>query len=327
MNGSPLVSIVTPCLNMHDHLVRCLDNVAAQTYPDIEHLVIDGGSTDGTIELLTATTDVKWISEPDDGQSEAINKGWGLASGQLLTWLNADDLLRSDAVARAVYALKEHPDSGFAYGCCKVVEGNEHYIWDPPHALTRELLEWGIKIPQQGTLIARWAIERCGPLDEDLHLAMDHDLWVRLIDAGIQGVFVPSILGIFEVHDTSKTGTRTRAEFLEEEARSFLNAGWLEGVQVGLGRAAAEASHDGDRVDPARLDREIGERRALARNWGVGDEMLRAAALTQSAILERHARPWAALRYLCSPSVWLHRNTRWRILRRARTKLDRLFSK
>ena len=101
MTPQPLVSIVTPCLGGAGFIDRCLASVAAQTFSAVEHIVVDGGSTDGTVEIL-ADRRPSWISELDNGQSDAINKGFRLASGGLLTWLNADDQPVSEAVDAVV---------------------------------------------------------------------------------------------------------------------------------------------------------------------------------------------------------------------------------
>src|SRR3954470_8977333 len=102
--NTPLVSIVTPCLNPGWRLTRCLASVAAQTYPHLEHIVVDGGSTDETLALLESSK-IRWISGPDSVKMEAMNKGFTLSSGAILSWLNADDVWMPDAVTRAVQAL------------------------------------------------------------------------------------------------------------------------------------------------------------------------------------------------------------------------------
>src|SRR3954454_12381822 len=111
MSTPPLVSIVTPCLEPGERLARCLESVAAQTYPRIEHIVVDGGSTDGTVKELRKRG-VRFVSEPDDGQTQAINKGFALARGDWLGWLNADDVLTTRAVELAVSGARETPGAG-----------------------------------------------------------------------------------------------------------------------------------------------------------------------------------------------------------------------
>src|SRR6185312_9310851 len=119
MEQPPLVTVVTPCLNPGPDLARCLASVRAQSHPAVEHLVVDGASTDGTVERLQGAEGVTWVSEPDGGQAEAINKGFRRARGSIVTWLCADDELRPDAVARAVTALTAAA-AGWVYGDCEI---------------------------------------------------------------------------------------------------------------------------------------------------------------------------------------------------------------
>src|SRR5258708_606477 len=114
-SSPPLVSIVTPCLNPGHRIVPCLDSVSVQTYRDVQHIVIDGGSTDGTVQLLPERW-VRFVSEEDRGQTDAINKGFALATGDRLGWLNADDELTERSIECALAALEAAPEAGWAYG-------------------------------------------------------------------------------------------------------------------------------------------------------------------------------------------------------------------
>ena len=109
--ASPLVTVVIPCLNRANYLVSTLESVLQQDYPQIECIVVDGGSTDGTVEILRQYGKrIKWVSEPDKGHADAINKGWWMSKGEILSWLNADDLyVVSDAISKAVAYLQEEP--------------------------------------------------------------------------------------------------------------------------------------------------------------------------------------------------------------------------
>src|SRR5947208_3904187 len=119
----PVLSIVTPVRNSATYLSHALESVARLTVSH-EHIVIDGGSTDGTVELLKGRDDpqLQWISEPDQGQTHAVNKGFARASGELLAWLNGDDELISDAVDRAVAHLQEHPEVAAVFGGMHVLD-------------------------------------------------------------------------------------------------------------------------------------------------------------------------------------------------------------
>ncbi|HWX08348.1 MAG TPA: glycosyltransferase family 2 protein [Gaiellaceae bacterium] len=307
-----LVSIVTPCLNPGERLVRCLDSVAAQTYPHVEHLVIDGGSTDSTVELLRERG-IRFVSEPDRGQTDAINKGFALGRGAWLGWLNADDVLMPQAVELALVGLEAVPSAGWAYG--------DNDLWRdgdrrestsrPPAHVDASALENGNLIPQAGSVIARWALDRIGPLDEELDLAMDYDLWLRLIDAGVPGVYVPDTLAAFELHGESKSGSIDRSEFRLEWARVLLKSGRGESAALMLGRAAAAAAQpEGRRIEPSRLEDEIARMTALVHGMDV--RTVRVSAYAEAALLELHLRP-RGFRYLLRPEAWSMRDTRGRL--------------
>ncbi len=247
-NPEPEITVVTPCLNPGERLARCLDSVASQSYRRIEHLVIDGGSTDGTVELLTKRG-VPFVSERDRGQTHALNKGFALASGDWIGWLNADDVLTPDAIEVAVAALKKCPRAGWTYGDCDGRMGDT--IWPlmrPPHSLAAEALEYGNVVPQPGALVARWALARVGPLDEDLQLVMDFALWLRLLDAGIEPTYVPHVLAVFEISESSKTGSIPFSEFHFEEALVLARSGRMRPASLMVGHAAAEAARTSDGI-------------------------------------------------------------------------------
>lgn len=194
----PLVSVVIPCLNRAQFLVPTLDSVLRQDYPKIECIVIDGGSTDGTLDLLAGYgASVRWISEADNGHAGAINKGWRMSRGQILAWLNADDLwVVPDAASRAVAYLQARPEVDLVYGACEAVdiEGNflamsYRHTWDLAHAV--EYCDYCI--PQPASFIRRRILERVGWLDESFISKKDHELWLRI---GLAGVIhdIPEVL-------------------------------------------------------------------------------------------------------------------------------------
>lgn len=231
----PLVTIVTPCLNPGNRLEACLRSVAAQTYGRVEHLVVDGGSSDATVALLESRARVRWVSEPDDGQTDAINKGFRLASGEILGWLNADDTLDPRAVELSVAALQRNPGAGWSYGDIEI-HGSQTAVVRGPRALTICDLDAGDIVPQPGSLIWRWALERVGPLDSTLNLAMDFDLWVRLLTSGIPAVHVDAIVARFEIHDESKTGSAGADAFALEDFHVLARAGRWYGARAALDR-------------------------------------------------------------------------------------------
>src|SRR5438270_7134078 len=163
------VSVITPCLNPGEMFVRCLDSVSAQSQGDVEHVVVDGGSTDGTVELAQSRG-IRVISEPDSGQTNALNKGFALATGDYLGWLNADDWLFQNAIERVVETFAAKPEVGWVYCDCEVRRANARAeIVRPPAQLTKQTLEYGNRLTQPGVFVARWALDRVGPLDEEIH--------------------------------------------------------------------------------------------------------------------------------------------------------------
>lgn len=133
ISDNPVVTVVTPCLNPGLRLERCIESVARQGYRRIEHIIIDGGSTDGTVEVLARHPELRWVSEADSGQGEAINKGFAMAGGELLTWLNADDTLFPDAVETTVRAFHSKPEIGWTYGDLEWVERTARVLRPPAH--------------------------------------------------------------------------------------------------------------------------------------------------------------------------------------------------
>ncbi len=313
--AGPTVSIVTPCLNPGERLARCLASVRRQTYPGVEHVIVDGGSTDGTVELLAAASGLRWISEPDGGQVEAINKGLAVASGSIVTWLNADDVLLPEAVARAVGAFAAGPGLGLVYGDCRIVEGGrEVLIWRAPRRLTVEGLEGGLSIPQPGAFLRRSALDRAGGLDPSFELAMDVDLWLRLLAAGVRSRRLRGVVSVFELHPESKTGSLPRRRFYEENARAFLLAGRPEGAARSLGQAAASAASLGGRVPANRLEAEIRSAQEAGRRSAppLSGPTIRAAAIAEAAVIELRSS-LGGFRHLLVLDVWLDRRLRRRL--------------
>lgn len=313
--GGPVpgrVSIVTPCLNPGGWIVRCLDSVAAQTYPDVEHVVVDGGSTDGTVELLR-DRGVRFISEPDSGQSEAINKGFALASGAYLGWLNADDVLTPGSVSWAVEGFRADGLVGWVYGDCEVRESDgSSKLERPPSRLHAASFDLGNRLAGPGMLIARWALDRVGVVDETLQLAMDFDLWLRLQDAGVASAYVPETLAVFEVHEASKTGMLNYSEFFREESTVLLKSGRRSSAAALLGRAAAAAAQtENGTVDSSRLRELVAgfESQALALGLAAELRLVEPAAYAEAARLELQASV-KGVRHLMRPGPWRFALTR-----------------
>jgi glycosyltransferase involved in cell wall biosynthesis len=180
----PLVSIVTPSYNQSNYLEQTLRSVLDQEYPHIEYNVIDGGSTDRSIEIIKryANQLAYWVSEPDEGQTDAINKGFNYAHGDIFAWLNSDDLYRQGAVAEAVAYFSDHPEVGMVYSDADYIDDSGKVIGHFPAAQTdyRRLRRGYVHIPQQTTFFRARLWHIAGPLDPTFYFAMDYDLWVRI---------------------------------------------------------------------------------------------------------------------------------------------------
>ena len=180
----PLVTIVTPSYNQARFLEATMRSVLEQDYPNIEYIVVDGGSDDGSVDLIERYADklAWWVSEKDKGQTEAINKGFARANGQILAWLNSDDTYEPGAVREAVEFLMENPGVGLVYGDANFIDENGRVFGKFPAAQTAyENLRRGyVHIPQQASFWRADLWKQVGPLDDSFYFAMDYDLWVRL---------------------------------------------------------------------------------------------------------------------------------------------------
>jgi glycosyltransferase involved in cell wall biosynthesis len=179
----PLVSVVTPSFNQARFLRDTIRSVIEQDYPNIEYLIVDGGSTDSSLEIIQeyAGRVAWWVSEKDKGQAEAINKGMARANGEIVAWLNSDDLYLPGAVNQAVIALQENPQAGMVFGNAITIdiEGRLLNLLAFP--------DWGLKdfigfriICQPAVFMRRALYEQVRGLDLDYHYMLDHHLWIRL---------------------------------------------------------------------------------------------------------------------------------------------------
>ncbi|MGD0455437.1 MAG: glycosyltransferase family 2 protein, partial [Solirubrobacteraceae bacterium] len=219
---APTISIVTPSFGQGHFLERTLYSVVNQNYPALEYVVQDGGSTDETIEVLHrfegSLTD--WVSEPDEGQADAINRGFARTSGEIMAYLNSDDLLLPGALAYVAGYFSTHPEVDVVYGHRMMIDEHDGHIGSqilPRHddeELT--LLDF---VPQETLFWRRSAWEAAGGhIDASLRFAMDWDLLLRLRDSGAKMVRLPRFLGAFRVHEEQKTATWLDQCLLECEA-------------------------------------------------------------------------------------------------------------
>lgn len=231
------MSVVTPSLNQGRFIRHAIESVLSQSYPHVDYLVVDGGSTDETLDVLRSYGErVRWISESDAGQSDAINKGFRKTRGEVLAWLNADDVLFPGAIESAVDELNRFPETGLVYGRGALLDeqGDETgpFAGIEPFNLWRLL--YGLDyILQPATFFRRDAFEAAGELDLNLHYAMDWDLWLRL--AALAEVrFLDRILaGSREYGDTkTATGGWKRIGELKRLVKHHTGRSWSPGVRL-----------------------------------------------------------------------------------------------
>ena len=179
----PKVSVVTPSYNQAEFIEETIRSILLQGYPNLEYLVVDGGSNDGTLDIILkyAPWIFYWVSEPDEGQSDALNKGIKRASGKYFGWLNSDDTYQPNAIINAVTYLLRNPSTDVVYSDCRIIDVNSQVIGKS------EACEFKLKnylfrdfISQQTAFINFAALNKIGGLDTNLHYQMDHDLFLRL---------------------------------------------------------------------------------------------------------------------------------------------------
>jgi glycosyltransferase involved in cell wall biosynthesis len=183
-NRLPTVTVVTPSYNQADYLEETIRSVLHQDYPHLEYIIVDGGSTDGSVEIIRKYSDklAWWISEPDQGQTDAINKGFAKANGDILAWLNSDDTYLEGAISEAVDYLEANPEVGMVYGDANLINDDGNILGRFPARQTdfRKLMRGFVHIPQQAAFFRAQLWHQVGPLDPTFYFAMDYDLWVRL---------------------------------------------------------------------------------------------------------------------------------------------------
>lgn len=204
----PLVSIITPSFNQAGFLETTIRSVLNQDYPYIEYIIVDGGSIDGSLEIIQRYADrlAWWVSEPDQGQTDAINKGFAHAQGDILAWLNSDDTYLPNAISEALAFLRTHPEIGMVYGDASLVDEYGQVIGKFPARQTdyRRLRRGYVHIPQQAAFFRASLWRQVGPLDPTFYFAMDYDLWVRLARLAPLH-YQPRLWANFRLHQAGKS--------------------------------------------------------------------------------------------------------------------------
>jgi glycosyltransferase involved in cell wall biosynthesis len=231
----PRISIVTPSFNQGSFLEATIRSVICQEYPDLEYIIIDGGSTDGSVEIIQKYEKqlAWWVSEKDRGQTHAINKGFAKATGQIMAWLNSDDLYSPGALRRVAETFARHPTADMITGGWLSYTSSTGRIIPvrpcgigirpTPAIMLRRNAYFG----QHSTFWRRELWDRVGPLNESLHFAMDHEFFLRCVLAGARVRLDSEMLAIFRQHASQKTGQWDRYQAESAAAKEpFLTPYW-----------------------------------------------------------------------------------------------------
>lgn len=223
--SSPLrISIITPSYNQAPFIERTILSVLDQDYENVEYIVIDGGSTDGTIEILKKYSDrITWKSEKDNGQTEAINKGLRMTTGDIVAYLNSDDTYEPGALAAIADYFRNNPDMKWAYGKCRIIDADDREIRKPitlyKNLLLRKysyakLLSENF-VSQPATFWKREIHVQEGFFDETEHFCMDYEFWLRIGKKHPAGV-INDYLANFRYYADSKSGSVNKKQFQDE---------------------------------------------------------------------------------------------------------------
>ena len=218
----PKISIVTPSYSQVAFLERTILSVLNQNYPNLEYIIIDGGSTDGSVEIIKEYEKylAYWVSEKDDGQANAVNKGWALATGQWLGWQNSDDIYLPGAFLKVAAAARNFPEKDLIYGNIYQIDPADNIVRDfryPNTGLKSAI--YGIPVAFQATFFGRELVDRWGSLDESLEFCMDAE-YCRRLAGSERPLLIRDFLGGYRSHPQTKTSLISHIG--REESRQIL---------------------------------------------------------------------------------------------------------
>ncbi len=249
-----LVSIITPSFNQASYLEQTMTSVLNQDYPHIEYIVIDGASTDDSVEIIRKHESelTYWVSEKDNGQADAINKGFARATGDVIAWLNSDDYYLAGTISAAVKVFEEHPEIALVYGNMLAVDehGKTFNTLNYKQLTLEDLLCFQI-IGQPAVFMRRSALAKTFGIDPAFHFLLDHSLWIQLAQHG-KILHVDQTLAAARYHAAAKNRAKA-AEFGREAFRILENAARDENLAPILARVDRRARASAHRVDARYL--------------------------------------------------------------------------
>jgi glycosyltransferase involved in cell wall biosynthesis len=244
----PKISIVTPSYNQASFVEEALQSVKDQNYPFLEHIVLDGASTDRTVSILQEYSQrpdwqhLRWVSKPDQGQSDALNKGFRMATGDIIGWLNSDDRYRPLSFKKVVSALEAFPDADIVYGDYSDMDevGRVSRIRREIE-FSRFVLAYHrvLYIPTTSTFFRRRIFEEGNWINTRYHYAMDYEFFLRLANAGYRFRHIPHVLADFRWHSESKSGGHSRQQLTEHDEIARMYSPLLRRMPTGIPLAAA----------------------------------------------------------------------------------------
>ncbi len=233
---TPKISVITPSFNQAAYLERTIRSVLDQGYPNIEYIIIDGGSTDGSIDIIRKYADrlTYWISEPDRGQAHAINKGLQRATGEWVAWQNSDDIFYSDAFSQLAQMAAKKPDIDLIIGNMNLIDKDDVLLRDMKYVRPtyHSMLAEGMVLVNQAAFWKRDVHSQIGFLDEALDCAFDVEWFLRLLQHKRKSVHVPSTWGALRLHDETKASNRQHV--FQVEIQKILEGRELPTWQVRL---------------------------------------------------------------------------------------------
>src|SRR5579884_2407867 len=243
MVGPQTISVITPSYNQAQFLVEVLESVKNQNYPSVEHIVIDGASTDDSVAILREYSakpgwgHLKWISEADRGQSDALNKGFKMATGDLIGWLNSDDRYRPGCFDSVLAASRQHRDAHIYYGDYTWIDEHNNYMQIRREIeFSRFVLSYHrvLYIPTTSTFFRRKIFDYGNWIDIRYRYVMDYEFFLRLANKGYRFQHIPELLADFRWHSESKSGGQSAQQLAEHDEVARLYSPVLRKLRSGL---------------------------------------------------------------------------------------------